>query len=156
MKINGRTYNQLREDYVVFPRPDGDIVLKLRPVLDDEKHLQLDPVPAPPKVHLPNGQTKSNPEDREYLELLGQWSSRKTHWYFIETLRSSENLEWETVKYDEPLTWPNWVKEMREAQFNENEISYLMSKIIDINCLNQKALDEARERFLAKMGSQQA
>lgn len=150
MKINGRTFSQPNTNVVVIPRTDGEVVFKIKSVLSDDPFYALCPLPKAPLVTLPGGAKARNVEDTEYKEECDQWIKKKTDWMFVESLRETEGLEWETVKYDEPLTWQNWTKDLKDAFFTDTEIAHLTNEIVRVNNLNQAVLDEARDRFLAR------
>lgn len=150
MKINGRSFTKANEDVVVIPRADGDIVFKIVAILSDEPFQQLCPFPSPPKVLYPDGSTGHNPEDTEFKQAVAQWAGKKTNWTFVEALRQTDGIEWDKVKYDDPLSWQFWLEDLKSAFFTDNEITYISNAIVRVNNLNQSYLDEARLSFLAK------
>lgn len=150
MKINGRKIEGPAIETVVFPRGDSaPIVFKVSAVLDNDGFKKLCPYPTPPKKMLKGGQQVEDVEHPSFRSELERWATLRSRWTILQSLKATEGLEWETVDLSDPNTWENLFSELESSGFNDTECSYLIQKIMEINCLNQSHLEEARARFLA-------
>jgi hypothetical protein len=73
----------------------------------------------------------------------------RANWMFLTSISATPDLEWETVKLNDPNTWENWRKELRDSGFSIPECNYLWSSFSEANSLDNSKIEEARERFLA-------
>ena len=152
MKMHGKVVQNNNVVYVVIPRSDGDIVFTARPVLSFTRFDELCPVPKPPTITLVStGQQSPDYEDEQYIERLSKYCSHKTHWLILESLRTTEGLEWETVDYNKPETWEKHLDELLSAGFTPSEINAIHNAATKVNTLDDSQLDEARNRFLASL-----
>lgn len=151
MKLFGQTITEPNTDFIVIPRRDFDIVLTVRAILDDQPFLDMCPRPKPPKISRPGHGYQEEVNDKGFLRAVEKWAELKTSWIVLESLKATpkEMLEWEKVKYNEPMTWNLWKDEMKTAFFTENEIVSVINLVWSVNGVNQTKLDEARLRFLA-------
>jgi len=151
MKMSGRKIQGPNEEILVLPRPDGDLVFKAKAVLDYTVFDSLVPQPKPPKMRKRGvSELVEDNKDKNYLEELQNWSTKRMDFMILESLRTgTPELEWETVDSNNPDTWKNYEKELREAGFTPVEINLLNATCITANSLSQSKLDEARDRFLA-------
>lgn len=147
MKIKGKTFTEPRVVTVVIPRESGDLIFKARAVMDDEFETRF-PRPVPPTIVKRDGTQFLDTKDKKYIDARQQWASMYSSWMTIESLKATEDLEWETVTSD-PATWKNYIKELVDAGFSGLEISNLNDAVIAANGLSQERIDEATERFLA-------
>lgn len=168
MKIQGKKIACRNTDFLVIPRPpvqtnetqedgttkiveiSGDIVFKAEAVLSYEKFDQYVPSPKPP-MSLKRGQSVAtpNPDHPSYQVALNRYASLKTTWMILESLRVTPDLEWETVKEEDPSTWENYLTELQDAGFNQIEIIRIQTLALKVNSLDEEMLDAARNRFLA-------
>ena len=97
------------------------------------------------------GQTKAVPDltDPEYVAKLSVRGSHRTNWMIIQSLKATEDFEWETVDYNNPTTWANWTKEARDSGLSETEIVRIMNAVLEANSLDESKVDKARQDFLA-------
>jgi len=149
MKINGETLTKPKAVPLVFPREDGDIVFKITPCLDFERYEKLCPTPKPPEMVKPNGTKIQDFQDERYLKAIEKNSRAKIDFLFLESLKETEGLEWDTIKENDPTTWGNLEQELKDNYFIPKEIDLLLEKIMDVNGLNPTIFEEARNRFLA-------
>jgi len=149
MKVNGKTLNGPSIEVIVIPRQGGDLVFKAQSVLDYEPFYELYPTPQPPQVMRPGGVMSKNVEDPKYKDALTKWSIAQFNWMFLQSLRATEGLEWDTVKYDDPDTWDNYRDEMKESGLSPVEIGRIQMCVTDACGLNQDKIDEATKSFLA-------
>jgi hypothetical protein len=149
MKIGGKIVEGPKTVLIVIPRETGDIPFKFVGVSDERSFDKLFPAPKPPIVkNVKLGTTQPNFEDKAYKEKFDLWASAKTEWYFLESIKPS-NIEWDTVKADDPTTFKNWQDDLRNAGFSTGEINTLYNGFSECNMISEKMLNEARERFLA-------
>lgn len=152
MKYKGQKLEGPAEDYIVFPRREGNIVFRIRAILNYDECDQLDPRPEPPLRLLPGGKTgrqQANVEDPKYKKELDDWAHRRTLYMIIKSLEPSEDIEWERVTLSDPNTWTEVDAELAEAGFTAAESTMLIRKIMEVNGLDEDKVREATESFLA-------
>jgi hypothetical protein len=111
MKIAGKKIEGRNVEIVVIPRPLGeDIAFRCEAVLSMERFDRLCPQPLPPMRIVKGGQKVVNVEDQGYRAQVAQHQARRLSYLILESLKATPDLEWETVKDDEPSTWENWEK----------------------------------------------
>jgi hypothetical protein len=153
--LHGKKLDGPKEEVVVIPRQDGDLVFKARAVLDFTDFDKLCPTPEPPEVIKPGGIKAADPEDADYLAKLDEWGTQKSNWMILKSLAATEGLEWETVNMSDPKTWANYQQEMQDSGLSMGEVSRIVSIIMDACGLNQQKIDEATKRFLAGQAKEQ-
>jgi len=150
MKINGKKIDGPSLDYVVFPRPEGDIVFTISCVLDYEPFTKLCPLPEPPKIqHRGSTEWIPNFEDDKYIESIRHFSEKRTHWMVLISLSATPNLEWETVDMMDSSTWGNYVDELTQGGFTDAQVAKIINSVSAINGLNERMMEDAKKRFLA-------
>lgn len=149
MKMFGQKVEGPNVEYIVIPRGSGqDHVFKAQAVLDTSAFETLCKPPTPRKVMRPGGAMIDDPDDAIYKDAIKVFGDLRYSWIIIHSLKATEGLEWETVKFDDPSTWNNWEVELKEAGFSRTEIQYIQLGVANANALNQDKIDEARNRFL--------
>lgn len=157
MKIKGKKIQGPNIEVIVLPRGDDDLVFKAQAVLDTTAFDNLCPRPEPPKMMKRGGQLVNNVEDPGYQQAVLAYGRLRSSWMIIESLRATEDLEWETVKYDDSSTWNGYENELRSAGLAEMEISRIIAGVMTANALNEEKIEEARNRFfLGQQVAQQA
>lgn len=157
MKLNGKRVQGPNVEVIVLPRGQGDdLVFKAQAVLDIAPFEKLCPRPVPPEVIRKGGIRVSNVEDAGYRAELQEYGKLKMAWMLIESLRATEGLEWETVRYEDSSTWLNYERELRDSGLGEAEITRLITGMMSANALNEDRIAEARERFFTSGQSTQA
>lgn len=151
MKLNGRKISGPNIEYIVIPRPDGNLVFKAQAVLSMKHFNELVPVPKPGMATFPGGVQKPNPDDQFYKAEVKNYNDKRYYFTIIESLRATDTLEWETVKYTEPDTWLNVETELSESGFSEQEIQYIIMGCMAANALSESKLEQARKDFLASL-----
>jgi hypothetical protein len=147
LKIGGRVIEGPKEGLLVLPRDDGDIVFKFVAVTNDSDYEKISPVPKPPRVwKVKLAQNVEDVEDPGFKLKLKEWGERKTNWIFLKSIEPSQ-IEWVTVKMDDPATFENWRKDLKEAGFSIGEVNTIFGKFIETNMVTDDMLDEARKRF---------
>lgn len=154
MKIKGREIKGPNIEIIVIPRlgPDGessDIVFRAQAVLDFDDFDKLCPRPKAPQMLKRGHGMIENPEDPRYKSELKEWGEKRINWIIITSLRATEGLEWDQVKYDNPSTWRLYDKELRDSGFGQYEIQRIITGVWSANSLDEDKVDQARKRFLA-------
>jgi|GEM_PF-2419044 len=149
MKLNGKRPG-IHVEPIVLPRPDGDIVMMARAIGDFDNFDKLCPPPQPPRRRMADGTEITNVEDSNYKKAVEAFGQKRVAYMVIKGLADgTEDLEWEEVKLDDHLTWPNFRKELIESGLSDVEVNRVVAGVMRANCLSEAALDEARKRFLA-------
>jgi len=156
MKYAGKKLDEPISDVVVIPRNGEDIVFKCQCVTDFSQFDAICPAPEPPKVQF-RGQANAIPnyDDPEYQKQLDEYSRNRINWMVLQSLKATEELEWETVDYNNPATWENYSKELEEAGFSNVHVGRIIDTVSHVNGLNERMMDEAKQRFLAGQQAQQ-
>ena len=121
MKYKGKTPSRSIE-ICVLPRQDGDIVFKCGAVLDYTDFDKLCPTPDVPVRIYPDKRRVEDVENPDYKQKMNDWATQKVAWMFIESLKATPELEWETVDPSDSETWVNYQTELKEANFTEPEM----------------------------------
>lgn len=150
MKYKGKKLSGPNVETIVIPRGNGeDIVFTCQAVLDYTRFRALVPDPKPGKKMLPGNKIVDDLEDKGFLAQQAEWAKLHFAYTVIESLKPTEDMEWETIDPNVPSTWLNWDKELTEAGFTMAEQNMIASGIAAANGLSQEKINEARERFLA-------
>ena len=153
MKLNGVALESPPDSVLVIPRGDSELVITIRPVMDFSDFDSLCPQPLPPVKNLPGGERQLNVEDESYKSKVVLYGRQRMAWMVLKSLEPS-NIEWDTVKKEDPTTWVNYTDELRKV-FTPAEYNALIDKIMTACGLNQSMIEEATERFLASRQVQQ-
>ncbi len=150
MKIHGEDIKGPNIEIIIIPRNDRDpIVFKAQAILDFDHFDKLCPRPkAPQRMERGKGLT-SNPEDPKFKAQVEEWGNKRIDWMVITSLRATEGLEWEKVKYDNPDTWKFYKDEFKASGFSSFEVDKIMNGVMIANCLDEDKIEEARKIFLA-------
>lgn len=154
MKLKGKKVEGANYEYIVIPRPDGDLVFKAQAVLDMKPFREMCPEPKPPTVMLPGGVKKEDFDDKNFKGAVKQFAEKRYAYIVLKSLECTPELEWETVNINKPETWLNWEQEIKDAGFSVQEVIAIQTGIATANALNQDKLDEARNRFLLSLEAQ--
>jgi hypothetical protein len=149
LKIAGRKIEGPNTETVVLPRGDGPpIVLTAMAVLSYEAFDKICPAPRPPAVLRRGGERSFNVEDPNYVQAMLDHGQRRSAWLVITSLRlGTPDLEWETVRYDDPNTWTGYVDELRASGLTEHEIVRVVRAAMIANALDDAKLEAARQDF---------
>ena len=149
MKIHGKTFSSIPIKEVVITHGTEPVLFTLQAILDYSEFDALCPIPLPPKRVKAGGETTPVFDDPAYNKLLNEWAQKKSNWMFMKSLAPTEGLEWDNVDQNDPATWSNVAKEMRESGFTDAQLGYLMTTMAELNGLDQKKIDQATKDFLA-------
>lgn len=146
MKINGQTIQAPSEAVLYLPHGDTVFEFKAQSVPDFEEFDALVPLPKPPGKRTREGFIP-NTSDPGYLQILANYAAQREAWFAIRSLEPS-NIEWDTVKPDNPSTWIKWKDDMKLAGFNVFQISRIQNLVYEANCLDEQKIARARDLFL--------
>jgi len=153
MKIAGRLFDKPKETILVLPRQDEDLVLRFVGVTDDKEFDLIYPEPqAQSSYNVKLGQTVRNVFDPAYKAKMQEYYRAHNAWVFLKSIAPS-NIEWDTVKLDQPETWSNWQEDLKNAGFTINERNVIWQAFQECNALTDAMLQEARMRFLASQAA---
>jgi hypothetical protein len=156
MKINGRKISEPNKEYIAIPRGNGeDIVFIAQAIIDGSEFEKLCPVPKPPLRKI-NGEDIPNLKDDNYLKKIDKYAKQRLAWMILTSLASTEGLEWEQVDLGDHSTWHLYEKELRDSGFSTTEIQRIINGVLNVNCLNEEKVEEARARFLLTLQKQQS
>jgi len=147
MKINGKEIKGKNKKTVVFPRENSEpIVIVAESVSDFSKLDDYLHYPIPPVI-LKNGEKINNLDDDGYKQQVINYNTRRIAWVILESLKPS-NIEWETVKLDNPSTWLQYEQELKDSGFSAIEINIIKNTVMEANSLDEEKLEAARQVFL--------
>lgn len=98
------------------------------------------------------GRFVPNPEAAAYLDKLRTYHDTRWAYICIKTLEPS-NIEWDTVKDDDPNTWVNWEKDLDSILVSEFEFSAVERLIRQANALDEGKMEENRQTFFQMLGA---
>jgi hypothetical protein len=154
MKISGKEIKKQGIEIIVFPRQDGDIVFKAKPVTNFEDFDKLCPRPLPPDLLKPGGIHVQDIEHPEYKKNLNVWAEKRSNWMLIQSLSATDNLTWDTINLSDSDTWKNFGKEIEDSGLSNLEMQKLFEIVIIACGLTQSKIEEATKRFLAGQAAQ--
>ncbi len=152
MKIGGVEIKGPHEELLILPRPEADIVIRARAVLDMDAFDKLCPEPKPPGKRTKDGWVP-NPDDVSYKQILASYQGKRLGYLIINSLIPS-NIEWDTVKLDNPSTWDNYANDLKNGGLSNIEVNRIIVCVMRANALDEQKLEEARKVFLR--GQEQA
>jgi len=148
MKIGGIDPKTLpTEEVLVLPRGDQRLVFRARPVGDMEEFEKLCPPPRAPGKLTKDGYVPDT-GDPNYKSLLDQHNRQRVGYIVIRSLEASE-IEWDTVRAENPATWTKWDDDLRAGGLTQVEVNHILSLVWEANSLSEERLKKAREVFLA-------
>lgn len=134
-------------------RIDNDVVFIAQAVLDFTAFDLLCPPPLPPNILKPGGVESKNLDDPDYKKAINEWGVKKRDWLILKSLELTPDIEWETVKMDDPETYVNYKQELVDAGFNTQEITMIVGLALKVNSVDEDKMEEARQRFLARQAA---
>ena len=148
MKIGGIDPATLpTEEFLVIPRGDQQIVFRASGIPNYDEFDKLCPEPKPPGKLVPGEGWVPNEDDEAYQDMMKTYGKKRLAWMVIKSLEPSE-IEWDTVKPDNPSTWTNWEEDMKGAGLSQVECNRVQQLVFQANCLDENKLKKAREAFL--------
>lgn len=147
MKIGGIDPKTLCNEVVlVLPRGDQNLVFRAVGLPDMDRFIEQCPQPKPPGKLTRDGVIPMV-EDPSYTQLMDQWGRKRLGYMVYHSLKPSE-IEWDTVQEDDPRTWTNWEKDLRDGGLSEIEVSRVLALVMEANALDENKLKKARDLFL--------
>jgi hypothetical protein len=148
MKIGGIDPKTLCNEVVlVLPRGDGKIVFRARGLTDMDEFDAICPVPKPPGKFTKDGWVPQL-NDSTYQQVTAEYAKKRLGYIVTRSLESSE-VEWDTVKREDPRTWPNWEQDLKNGGLTQIEANRVLALVMEANALDEAKLQKAREVFLA-------
>lgn len=141
--------NRVKE---TFTRPSGSFSFFFEPVMDYSEFDAKCPMPKPVVKTAPDGSTKADTRNPEYIKAFRAWSNLRTAWTFLKSISATPDLHWDTVDLEDPETWGNWESELQAAQFTSPEIGRMMDAVMKAGGFKESMVDDARKDFLALLG----
>lgn len=150
MKYAGQTLKGPRKEFLALPRQSGDIIFWAQAVTDFSPFEGIVTQPKVPVTIFKDGRAPVQMfDDPDYKAAMATYNSYRFNWIFLQSLKATEGLEWETVEPLAPATWGNWRTELGDGGFNVHEIQLIHNLVMGVNAVTNEKLAEARERFLA-------
>ena len=146
MKIGGKQVTGPPEVFEIFEREGGPLVFRARALPDMEEFYKRCPEPKPPGKLTKDGYIPMT-NDPGYLEIMANHVKQRVGYMVTRSLEPSE-IEWDTVDLDNPKTWPNWEKDLRDAGMTQVEVNRVGKLVMEANSLDEAKLQAARDSFL--------
>ena len=147
MKIAGIDPKGLSNEVVlVLPRGEQNIVFRAKGLPEMDEFNTLCPTPKPPGKYTKEGWVP-NLNDPTYQQVLGIWAKKRLGYMVVKSLAPSE-IEWDSVKENDPRTWPNWEDDLKSGGLTQVETNRVLALVLEANALDEAKLQKAREVFL--------
>jgi len=146
MKIGGVQVSGPSEEILVLPRDPQPLVFRAQAVPNMDTFFALCPEPKAPGILTKDGVVPDE-KDAGYLSVLKSHNDQRLAYMVIKTLEPSQ-IEWDSVRLDNPKTWSGWEKELKSAGLTHIEVQRVIQLVLDANALNEDKLVKAREVFL--------
>jgi hypothetical protein len=157
MKLKGKKLEPPKPVDIVLPRKDEVIRLKAQAVFSYDEFDKLCPTPELPSIIEPGKKPRPITEKdkdawAEHERDLNSWWHKRRGWLYIKSLSCTPDLEWEQISLNDPNTWTfrNFVAELKASGFTDNEIGHIIQEVDRANALDEKHIEEVRERFLSE------
>lgn len=148
MKLNGKRPGAHIEP-IVLPRPGEPLVFLAKAIDSFEEFDKICPPPTPPQKVLPGKKVTTNFEDPAYKKDVIRHGQFRLAYMVVKGLLETPGFEWEKVKIEDYNTWLLYEEELRESGLSGVEVGRIVSGVAVANCLNEAAITEARDNFLA-------
>jgi len=147
MKIAGIDPKSLSSEVIlVLPRGEQSLVFRAKGLPEMEEFMALCPTPKPPGKLTKDGWV-ANVKDPTYQQILAEWARKRLGYIVVKSLVPSE-IEWDTVKENDPRTWSKWEEDLRAAGLTQVESNRVLALVLEANALDDEKLAKAREVFL--------
>jgi len=147
MRIGGVEIKGPNQEVLVLPRGEQQIIIRAQSVLDMDTFDKLCPEPKAPGRRTKDGFVP-NPDDPSYKDMLNAYQSKRLAYLVIQSLKPSE-IEWDTVREDNPSTWDNYLNDLKAGGLSNIEINRIIVCVMQANSLDESKLEAARKLFLA-------
>lgn len=157
MEIGGKKLSVRATKRIVIPRPDGQhLVFSLAAVLDMEERNKVLQEPEPPMINIKGKLPKPDLKDKVYLEKLDRYHALNSWWLLLKSLEATPGLKFNTVKMDDPETWPNVEREMIEAGLSTGDRAIIIDAAMQVNNLDTDEIERAAKDFFAAEAAEEA
>lgn len=148
MRVKGKEVKGCPVKPLVLRPDDGPdkIVLMGKALQNWDEFNKLCPHPTPPQMTTAKDGVVNDSTNKDYLSVLAAYVAAQNAYVFVKTLEPSE-IEWAYVKMDQPSTWVEWQRDLKEGNFTELEIKRISDFVIEVNNLDEEKLRKAREVF---------
>lgn len=148
MKIAGVDPKTLSTEVIlVLPRAEKNIVFRACGLRDMDEFEAKCPLPKPPGKLTKDGWVANN-MDPTYQQVQAEYAKKRLGYIVIRSLEPSE-IEWDTVRLEDPRTWLNWEKDLKDGGLTQIESNRVLALVMEANALDEAKLQKAREVFLA-------
>jgi hypothetical protein len=145
MKINGVDPKSLCPEVIlVLPRAEQNIVFRAKGLKDMDEFDAL--CPKPPGKRTKDGWV-ANETDPTYQQINVEWGKKRLGFIVTRSLEPSV-IEWDTVVLNDPRSWANWEKDLKDGGLNQIESNRVLGLVLEANALDEAKLAKARESFL--------
>ena len=153
MKFAGREFKIPTYTMEVYI-PGGDsgaegINFVIGPAKNFERFERLCKLPEPPVRTKPGQPAEPDYKHPKYRADLMKFGERRVQYIFLESIKYTADLAWETVDDEDPTTWGNYKTELLAAGLTETDIERLYGAVLAVNNLDEEQIKAAHERFLA-------
>lgn len=158
MKVAGQRL-ATREDFVIFPRGDQEIVIWLQmcPTLYSDFEQACPPVEVPFKVNAETKEKVPQPTDPDYLSMAGQRDSKRVAYSVARAFEHPKNdslIEYTNgFDIDDPSTYLAMEEEVRDLGLAPGEINHLMDRALAVHMFDKELMEKARADFLKRQRS---
>ena len=104
------------------------------------------PLPKPPGKLTKDGWVAEE-NDPTYQQVLTEWGKKRLGYIVTRSLEPSQ-IEWDSVKLDDPRTWANWEQDLIDGGLTQIEANRVLALVMEANSLDEAKLTKAREVFL--------
>lgn len=158
MKMNGALVDATYIETVVIPRGDAQYVFKARPLTaeDEEFFAGVCKKPTPPTFQVPGGKVEADLTNAQYVVALKDWSDMRSEFLFYQSLKATDDLEWDKITDSDPSTWGKVEEELLAAGFLSPEVVRIFNAVVTANGLDQTKIDKATKSFLAIQAAESA
>lgn len=146
MRVRGKTVTAPPPINCDIYRGPEKITFVCNAVLDYKNFDDLVPVPKPPLITKRGGATSRDTSDANFLEKVHRYATLRTAYLVITSISSTPDLEWDTVKLDDPETWLKYEDELRSF-LSEPEMERLTKAVMEANSPTETRQSEALDRF---------
>lgn len=147
MKIAGIDPKTLSTEVIlVLPRSEANLVFRACGLKSMEEFEAKCPMPKPPGKLTKDGWV-ANDTDPTYQQIQTEYSKKRLGYIVIRSLEPSE-IEWDSVRLEDPRTWANWEKDLKDGGLSQIESNRVLALVMEANALDEAKLQKAREVFL--------
>jgi hypothetical protein len=130
---------------------DCNIYIHANVILDFTEFEELCPAPEAPEIKQDGKAPVRNYNDPTFKLQIEDNNLKRLNWIFLKAIEDTPNLQWDTVKMDDPSTWDNFSTELRDAGFTPVQITSLIQQVYTLQAVDEAKVDEARKSFLASL-----